>query len=57
MELEPPVRTRPEDYHYHVYNWIGSEFPWALSPAQLTRNDYQFYGMVREERANQPYRR
>jgi hypothetical protein len=44
----PPPRTKPGDYHYHVYDWEGATAPWELSPAQPDPPNYRFYSMVRD---------
>lgn len=42
-----PVRTADADYHYHVYDYIGSQ-PFTLSNAQPQRNNMRFYSMVQD---------
>jgi Zinc carboxypeptidase len=47
MPPAPPVRTAAADYHYHVYDYAGSQ-PWTLCGAQPKRNYYRFYSMAQD---------
>jgi hypothetical protein len=45
--MPPPKREKPEDYHYHTYDYDGSV---AFKPgkAQPDRGGYQFYSMMKD---------
>jgi hypothetical protein len=45
--MSPPPRRDPTAYHYHAYDYEGAE-AWKPGPAQLDRNKYQFYSMVKD---------
>jgi Zinc carboxypeptidase len=40
-----PIRILDTDYHYHAYDFMGSQ-AWTLGAMQNTRNNYQFYSMA-----------
>lgn len=42
-----PVRTKPSDYHYHVYDYDNAR-PWELSPRFPLRDYQQFYSMLKD---------
>lgn len=44
---QPPNRTKPADYHFHVYDYTSAQ-PWVLSKGEPQRNNSQFYSMVQD---------
>jgi hypothetical protein len=44
---QPPNRTKPADYHFHVYDYTSAQ-PWVLSKGEPQRNNLQFYSMVQD---------
>jgi len=47
MPPGPPVRNAVGDYHFHVYDYVGSA-AWQLSAPQPARNGYSFYSMLQD---------
>jgi Zinc carboxypeptidase len=45
--MPPPDRKAATDYHYHAYDYEGAQ-AWVPGPAQIKRNDYTFYSMVKD---------
>ena len=44
--MPPPLRTRPADYHFHAYDYLGA-VPFRKE-AQPTRGGLMFYSLVQD---------